>query len=156
MRKIDVLPTDRSQAKCSPLGLSPAAPDVPMRIGTGRRASGSGMSRAVRETTSVGAKGLKMNELSSRMMVTRGNITGITNHLVTAGLVKRVDVLGDKRACRVKLTPKGRKQFIVLAREHEKWIVQAFAGLGEKDITSLHGLLGRVKAGILKNMPPLK
>ena len=101
-------------------------------------------------------KGMKMNELSSRMMVTRGNITGIANQLVTAGLVTRVDVVGDKRACRVKLTPKGRKQFIVLAREHDKWIVQAFAALGEKNITSLHTLLGRVKAGILKNMPPLK
>ena len=93
-------------------------------------------------------QGLKMNELSSRMMVTRGNITGITNQLVTEGLVARVDVAGDRRACRVKLTPKGRRQFNVLAHEHEGWIVQAFGGLGEKDITALHKLLGRVKAGI--------
>jgi DNA-binding MarR family transcriptional regulator len=93
-------------------------------------------------------QGLKMNELSSRMMVTRGNITGITNQLVIEGLVARVDVAGDKRACRVKLTAKGRRQFNTLAREHEGWIVQAFAGLGEKDITTLHKLLGRVKAGI--------
>ena len=93
-------------------------------------------------------QGLKMHELSSRMMVTRGNITGITNQLVTEGLVARVDVVGDKRACRVRLTPKGRRQFNALAREHEGWIVQAFAGLGEKDIAALHKLLGRVKAGI--------
>ena len=95
-------------------------------------------------------QGLKMNELSSRMMVTRGNITGITNQLVTEGLVARVDVAGDRRACRVRLTPKGRRQFNALAHEHEGWIVQAFAGLGERDIAALHKLLGRVKAGIPK------
>ena len=95
-------------------------------------------------------QGLKMNELSSRMMVTRGNITGITNQLVTEGLVARVDVVGDRRACRVKLTPKGRRQFNSLAHAHEGWIVQALAGLGEKDMAALHKLLGRVKAGIPK------
>ena len=94
--------------------------------------------------------GLKMSELSSRMMVTRGNITGIANQLVTEGLVARVEVVGDKRVCRVKLTPKGRKKFNALAHAHEGWIVQAFAALGEKDISDLHGLLGRVKAGIPK------
>ena len=93
-------------------------------------------------------EGLKMNELSSRMMVTRGNITGIANQLVTEGLVARVEVVGDKRACRVKLTAKGRRRFNALALAHEGWIVQAFAALGERDISALHGLLGRVKAGI--------
>ncbi len=95
--------------------------------------------------------GLKMNELSSRMMVTRGNITGITNQLVTEGLVARVDVAGDRRACRVRLTPKGRKQFNALAHAHEGWIVRAFSGLDGKDVAALHKLLGKVKAGIPPN-----
>lgn len=92
--------------------------------------------------------GLKMNELSRRMMVTRGNITGITNQLVAEGLVQRVEVAGDKRAWRVTLTSKGRKQFNSMATQHENWIVQAFAGLNAKDITALHSLLGQVKQGI--------
>ena len=56
-------------------------------------------------------EGLKMNELSRRMMVTGGNITGITDQLVGEGLVERVPVPGDRRAYRVRLTPRGRKQF---------------------------------------------
>ena len=60
----------------------------------------------------------------------------------------RVDVPGDKRAWRVTLTSKGRKQFNSMATEHENWIVKAFAGLNPKDITALHGLLGQVKQGI--------
>jgi DNA-binding MarR family transcriptional regulator len=90
--------------------------------------------------------GLKMNELSRRMMVTSGNITGITDQLVSEGLVERVDVEGDRRAYRVRLTLRGRRQFIDMAAEHEGWIVDAFGGLSTRDITTLHRLLGKVKA----------
>lgn len=89
--------------------------------------------------------GLKMNELSRRMMVTGGNVTGITDQLVAEGLVERIDVEGDRRAYRVRLTPKGRKLFNDMARQHEEWIVEAFSALSEKDIATLHKLLGKVK-----------
>jgi DNA-binding MarR family transcriptional regulator len=86
-----------------------------------------------------------MNELSRRMMVTGGNVTGITDQLVAEGLVDRVDVEGDRRAYRVRLTAKGRKLFHEMAHQHEGWIVDAFAGLSDKDIATLHKLLGKVK-----------
>jgi DNA-binding MarR family transcriptional regulator len=89
--------------------------------------------------------GLKMNELSRRMMVTGGNVTGITDQLVAEGLVERVDVEGDRRAWRVRLTARGRRLFNDLAVAHEAWIVEAFAGLGTKEIGQLHKLLGKVK-----------
>jgi DNA-binding MarR family transcriptional regulator len=89
--------------------------------------------------------GLKMNELSRRMMVTGGNVTGITDQLAAEGLVDRLDVEGDRRAYRVRLTAKGRKQFHEMAAQHEQWIVDAFAGLSERDIATLHRLLGKVK-----------
>ena len=92
------------------------------------------------------SEGLKMNELSRRMMVTGGNVTGITDQLVTEGLVERVDVAGDRRAYRVRLTARGRKQFHEMAQQHEAWIVDAFAGLNERDVAALHKLLGKVKA----------
>ena len=42
--------------------------------------------------------GMKMNELSRRMMVTGGNVTAITDQLASEGLVERLDVLEDRRA----------------------------------------------------------
>jgi DNA-binding MarR family transcriptional regulator len=90
-------------------------------------------------------EGLRMNELSRRLMVTGGNITGITDQLVTEGLVERSEVAGDRRAFRVQLTPKGRLEFRRMAQAHEAWIVQAFAGLDEAELGQLHQLLGRVK-----------
>src|SRR5246500_2519706 len=89
--------------------------------------------------------GLKMNELSRRMMVTGGNVTGITDQLVTEGLVERINVEGDRRAWRVRLTARGRKLFNEMAQQHEDWIVEAFAGLSGKEIAQLHKLLGKVK-----------
>jgi DNA-binding MarR family transcriptional regulator len=90
-------------------------------------------------------EGLKMNELSRRMMVTGGNVTGITDQLAAEGLVDRVDVAGDRRAYRVRLTVKGRKLFHEMAHQHESWIVETFSGLSDKDIAMLHKLLGKVK-----------
>jgi DNA-binding MarR family transcriptional regulator len=89
--------------------------------------------------------GLKMNELSRRMMVTGGNITGITDQLVQEDLVERVQVPGDRRAYRVRLTDRGRSQFVLMAHAHEDWVVDAFSALSEREIDSLHRLLGKVK-----------
>ncbi len=89
--------------------------------------------------------GLKMNELSRRMMVTGGNVTGITDQLVAEGLVERIDVAGDRRAYRVRLTAQGRKTFDDMAKQHEDWIVSSFEVLTAKEVDALHKLLGKVK-----------
>ncbi len=97
--------------------------------------------------------GLKMSELSRRMMVTGGNVTGITDQLAAEGLVDRSEVEGDRRAYKVCLTARGRKVFQEMARAHEAWIVEAFAGLTERDLASLHRLLGKVKQHALEQQP---
>ena len=99
-------------------------------------------------------EGMKMSELSRRMMVTGGNVTGITDQLVTEGLVERVDVEGDRRAWRVRLTARGRKAFQEMAQQHEGWIVDAFAALSEREIAQLHKLLGKVKADVQIRQQP--
>jgi DNA-binding MarR family transcriptional regulator len=96
-------------------------------------------------------EGLRMSELSRRMMVTGGNVTGITDQLVGEGLVERVAVEGDRRAQRVRLTAHGRLVFGEMARAHASWIVEAFAGLGDRDLAQLHRLLGRVKSHLQEN-----
>ena len=89
--------------------------------------------------------GLKMNELSRRMMVTGGNVTGITDQLVVEGLVERMDVDGDRRAYCVRLTVQGHKTFADRAKRHEDWIVSAFEVLTAKEVDALYKLLGKVK-----------
>ena len=93
-------------------------------------------------------KGLMMGELSKRMMVTGGNVTGITDQLVAEGLVVREDNPKDRRAYIVKLTPQGREAFAKMAPEYEKWIIEFFAGMKEMDRHQLHFLLATLKAHI--------
>src|SRR4029077_15167693 len=59
--------------------------------------------------------GLQMGELSRRMLVTGGNITGIVDQLERAGLIVRTEDPGDRRVYLVKLTKEGRRQFAQMA-----------------------------------------
>ena len=61
-------------------------------------------------------EGLKMGELSRRLMVTGGNVTGITDQLQQEGLVSREALPSDRRAYLIRLTPAGRTAFSGMAR----------------------------------------
>ena len=92
--------------------------------------------------------GLRMTDLSRRMMVTSGNITGITDQLADEGLVKREPDPNDRRAFVVKLTPAGRRLFDRMAAAHEGWILELFGGLGPTDMQRTYGLLAKLKSHI--------
>ena len=96
-------------------------------------------------------QGLKMGELSRRLMVTGGNVTGVTDMLEREGLVARSADPLDRRAYRVRLTATGRKVFRAMAEEHERWIVEAFAGLTRREINDLFALLGKLKTQVRAN-----
>ena len=90
-------------------------------------------------------QGLKMKELSQRLMVSGGNITTITDQLTSEGLVEREANESDRRVIRIRLTAKGRKLFTKMASAHEQWIVDAFAGLSDNQHAQLYQILGTLK-----------
>lgn len=94
--------------------------------------------------------GLYMSELSHRMMVTGGNVTAITDQLEAAGWAERVEVTGDRRATRVRLTSAGSAQFRAMAQVHEGWVEHAFSSLSAAEIAVLHQLLGKVRRHFLE------
>ena len=77
--------------------------------------------------------GLKMSELSHQLMVSNGNVTGITNRLVEEGFVRRINVPGDRRASRVQLTAEGEHRFLRQAAAHERWVHDALGSLSLQD-----------------------
>ena len=100
--------------------------------------------------------GLKMGELSRRLMVTGGNVTGITDQLEADGWVERAGVDNDRRAWRVKLTPRGKKAFRQMASVHEQWIVELFDQLNEREQEQFFRLLGKLKEAIRTSEPRMK
>ena len=89
--------------------------------------------------------GLRMGELSRRMMVTGGNITGITDQLEQEKLVARVVDPKDRRSFSVKLTPAGRRAFDEMAKVHEGWITELLQGVTPDEKTQLIALLSHMK-----------
>ncbi len=97
------------------------------------------------------AGGLKMGELSQRLMVTGGNVTGIADQLAKEGLVAREPDPDDRRAWRLSLTPAGRQAFARMAALHEGWVIDLMRGLAEPERAQLHALLGRLKSTVSAN-----
>ncbi|WP_228124560.1 MarR family winged helix-turn-helix transcriptional regulator [Glaciimonas soli] len=90
-------------------------------------------------------EGLTMSAISRCLMVTGGNVTGLTNELESEGLVSRSVDSNDRRTYHVRLTPKGRRMFKKIAAEHEAWVVDMFSGLGDARQEQLHRLLGELR-----------
>lgn len=99
-------------------------------------------------------EGLRMKSLSNHLMVTGGNITGLTDQLVAEGFVERVDDPQDRRAMIVRMTPQGRDWFAQMAVEHERWLADLFAAMPAKDISQLYGLLGQLRQGMARQASP--
>ena len=97
-------------------------------------------------------EGLRMGELSRRMMVTGGNVTGIADQLVQEKLVVRVPDARDRRAYSVKLTAAGRRAFARMATAHEGWITELLGGVSAQDKGKLIELLSQIRQHL--NEPP--
>jgi DNA-binding MarR family transcriptional regulator len=92
--------------------------------------------------------GMTLGEVSRRMMVSNGNVTGLAARLEAEGLVERRERPGDRRAQLLRLTVRGRRDFARQSAAHEGWIAELLGGLAPGDRAALFRLLGRAKHGV--------
>ena len=97
--------------------------------------------------------GLRMSELSKRLMVSGGNVTGITDQLEREGLVARTLDRGDRRAISVKLTDAGLKRFRVMAAHHEQWIIELLTGVSQENKQGMMNILHQLKMHLNAAVP---
>jgi DNA-binding MarR family transcriptional regulator len=90
-------------------------------------------------------QGMTLSDLSRRMMVSNGNLTGLVDRLVSSGHLDRRISESDRRAQVISLTELGRSEFRAMAAEHEAWIASMFSGLSRRDQDNLMQLLGKAK-----------
>jgi DNA-binding MarR family transcriptional regulator len=86
-------------------------------------------------------EGMLMSGLSSFLLVSNGNVTGIVDRLVSEGLVSRARRNGDRRTSMVKLTDTGKAQFETMANAHEGWIGELLGGVSDEDTKRLAAML---------------
>ena len=89
--------------------------------------------------------GLTLSNISKRMMVSNGNVTGLVDRLVETGHLERRASADDRRAQLISLTDLGRAEFRVMATAHEGWIADLFADLSPTDVSELMRLLAKTK-----------
>ena len=95
-------------------------------------------------------KAMPLGELSQRMMVSNGNVTGLVDRLVEQGLINRQPSPKDRRAQLVSLTAEGRRFFRAMARANADWIADMLVDLSSEEIDTLMRLLAKTKASARK------
>ena len=90
--------------------------------------------------------GLTFVELSRRLLVTAGNLTGIVDRLHAEGLVRRAVHPADRRAFRLTVTPKGRRLVRRAQGHHHRALTALLAGVADRDLRVLRRLLDRLRA----------
>ena len=92
--------------------------------------------------------GVLLGELSRRMMVSNGNVTGLVERLVQEGLIERQVSERDRRAALVRLTENGRAVFAEMASAHSEWVAELLAELPSEDQKALWSQLGDLKQSV--------
>ncbi len=98
--------------------------------------------------------GITLGEVSRRMMVSNGNVTGLAARLEAEGLVERRAVPGDRRAQLLRLTAKGRREFARQSAAHEGWVAELLGDVPASARANLFALLGRTKDSVRAALTP--
>lgn len=89
-----------------------------------------------------------MSELSRRLLVSGGHVTGVVDRLERDGHVARQPLESDRRVQLVALTERGKRTFLTVAERHEAWLEELLADMPLEEIRTLNQLLARTKAAV--------
>lgn len=94
--------------------------------------------------------GLTQADLSRMLLVNRSNITSLIDRMEKAGLVRRVDVPGDRRYNSVELTPRGKGLLSDLEDGYMAKIGEVMSALGRPEMEELISALEKIRQNLRK------
>ncbi len=86
-------------------------------------------------------EGISQSELAERLYVTKGNVSGLVDRLVQAGLVERRAIAGDRRSYAMHLTPEGRRLAEAGIAAQRDFVAQTLGKLRNDDLAELDRLV---------------
>ncbi len=92
----------------------------------------------------AGPEGLRLSEISKRLRVTEGNITGVIDRLEESGLVARVPHPEDRRVILARLTPAGQELCRRVGPTFTARLDKLFSSLPEAKRLALAGTLEKI------------
>ena len=100
-----------------------------------------GVLRNLHRAEQEGLSGLRLTDLSQRMLIRPPSVTGIADRLERVGLIVRRASETDGRAKQVALTVKGRQLVVEVLTVHQGQIEQVMGGLSADEQEQLDRLL---------------
>jgi MarR family transcriptional regulator, organic hydroperoxide resistance regulator len=92
-------------------------------------------------STLTEAGGVTQQELAQRLYVTKGNVSGLVDRLVEAGLVERRRSPGDRRSHALHLTSDGRALAERAMALQERYVRETLGSLPASDLVALERLV---------------
>lgn len=86
-------------------------------------------------------EGLSQQELAERLYVTKGNVSGLLDRMVEAGLVERRSIPGDRRSNALHLTPKGRDLANQGIAAQRAYVMRTLGTLPAQDLADLERIV---------------
>jgi len=86
-------------------------------------------------------EGLSQQELAARLYVTKGNVSGLLDRMVEAGLVERRSIPGDRRSNALHLTGKGRALAERGIAAQTSYVKRTLGALAPADLAELERLV---------------
>jgi DNA-binding MarR family transcriptional regulator len=109
-----------------------------------------GVLRNLHRAEQEGLAGLRLTDLSERLLVRPPSVTGIVDRLERVGLVQRDSLSSDLRAKQVSLTPQGRAMVERVLEVHPSQIARVMGGLSSKEQSDLARLLFKLRLHLLQ------
>ena len=92
--------------------------------------------------------GLTQGELSRRLKVTGGNVSGLVRRMADENLLARMSAPDDRRAVLVCLTPHGRQAFQAAKAHHDAMLGKWLGGIAETQLSDICQQLAELRARI--------
>jgi DNA-binding MarR family transcriptional regulator len=94
------------------------------------------------------SEGVTQQELAERLLVTKGNVTGVLDRLENLGWVERRPDAQDRRANRLHLTAAGRRKIDAVLPAHDAVVLHAMRGVSEADVKAFRKVLGEIERAV--------